>query len=131
MDNQDVILKALMAAQHELTTLHNLTVTDNIESKVTWTTNTNEILELVNLAIIKLEHSDKWNDGNQVTSPPVVIEQIGEEKTQWLLSFNGHNPNERESIELTSDQCFWLLDKIMSIDPNLLNNAKEKYSHSK
>lgn len=58
MDNQDVILKALMAAQHELTTLHNLTVTDNIESKVTWTTNTNEILELVNLAIIKLEHSD-------------------------------------------------------------------------
>ncbi|EPF73809.1 hypothetical protein [Acinetobacter rudis] len=131
MDNQDVILKALLAAQHELTTLHNLTVTDNIESGVTWITNTNEALQLIALALIKLERNNNFNNGNQVTSPPVVIKHVGEEKTQWFLSFNGHNPSESESIELTSDQCFWLLDKVMSIDPNLLSNAKGKYLHSK
>ncbi|AOA57556.1 hypothetical protein [Acinetobacter larvae] len=58
MNNQDVILKALLAAQHELTTLHNLTVTDNIESGVTWITNTNEALQLINLALIKAERND-------------------------------------------------------------------------
>ena len=67
---------------------------------------------------------------NQMVSPPIVIEHIDETETKWFLSFNGHNPDENESIELTSEQCFWLLDKIMNIDPNFLNSAKAKYLHS-
>ena len=63
-------------------------------------------------------------------SPPVVIESQGDQ-LQWFLSFGGYNPDESESIELTQDQCFWLLDKIMNIDPNLFCNAMEIYLHPK
>ncbi len=63
-------------------------------------------------------------------SPPVVIESQGDQ-LQWFLSFGGYNPDESESIELTQDQCFWLLDKIMNIDPNLFCNAKAIYLTSK
>lgn len=63
-------------------------------------------------------------------SPPVVIESQGDQ-LQWFLSFGGHNPTEEDSIELTEKQCFWLLDKIMNIDPNLLSNAMEIYSRPK
>lgn len=69
-------------------------------------------------------------DINKKASPPLVIECIEEEKTVWLLSFNGPNPSEEDAIELSQSQCFWLLDKIMNIDPNLLNSAMEKSSHS-
>lgn len=46
MDNE-AIKKALEDAQHELTTLHNLTVTDNIESGVTWVTDVSGTLKLI------------------------------------------------------------------------------------
>lgn len=59
------------------------------------------------------------------SSPPLVIESIGTEGTTWMLSFNGPNPDEDDAIELTQDQCFWLLDKIMNIDPNLFYKTKE------
>jgi len=65
------------------------------------------------------------------SSPPLVIESIETEGTVWTLSFNGPNPDENDAIELTQEQCFWLLDRIMNIDPNLLDSAKEKYLHSK
>jgi hypothetical protein len=69
-------------------------------------------------------------DINKKVSPPLVIECIEEEKTVWLLSFNGPNPSEEDAIELNQSQCFWLYEKIMNIDPNLLNSAMEKSSHS-
>lgn len=69
-------------------------------------------------------------DINKKASPPLVIECIEEEKTVWLLSFNGPNPNEEDAIELSQSQCFWLYEKIMNIDPNLLNSAMEEFSHS-
>lgn len=59
------------------------------------------------------------------TSPPVVVEVPMEERTVWLLSFGGSNPQEDECIELTMDQCFWLEGKIMSIDPSLFERARE------
>ena len=65
------------------------------------------------------------------SSPPLVIESIGSNGTTWMLSFNGPNPEEEDAIELTQSQCYWLLDKIMNIDPNLFDNAKEKFLHSK
>lgn len=43
----EAIKKALEDAQHELTTLHNLTVTDNIESGVTWVTDVSSTLKLI------------------------------------------------------------------------------------
>lgn len=52
--NQETIKQALLAAQHELTTLHNLTVTDNVESGVTWVTDTNDILKLINIVLSQL-----------------------------------------------------------------------------
>ncbi len=69
-------------------------------------------------------------DINKKASPPLVIECIEEEKTVWLLSFNGPNPSEEDAIELSQSHCFWLYEKIMNIDPNLLNSAMEKSSHS-
>lgn len=66
-----------------------------------------------------------------MVSSPIVIERIGETETKWFLSFNGHDPNENDSIELTSEQCFWLLDKIMNIAPNFLHKTKEICLHSK
>lgn len=46
--NDEKIKKLLEEVQHELTTLHNLTVTDNIESGVTWVTNTDPVLVKIN-----------------------------------------------------------------------------------
>lgn len=45
--NNEVIKKALEDARHELTALHNLTVTDNIESGVTWVTDVSSTLKLI------------------------------------------------------------------------------------
>ncbi|HFD2155532.1 TPA: hypothetical protein ACF2EP_003780, partial [Acinetobacter baumannii] len=59
------------------------------------------------------------------SSPPLVIELIEAEGTVWMLSFNGSNPDENDAIELTKEQCFWLFDKIMNIDPNLFYKTKE------
>lgn len=70
-------------------------------------------------------------DINKKASPPLVIECIEEEKTVWLLSFNGPNPSEEDAIELSQSQCFWLLDKIMNIDPNFVHKTKEICLHSK
>ena len=50
----DVIKKALEEAQHELTTLHNLTVTDNVESGVTWVVDVGCVLKLVDDALNEL-----------------------------------------------------------------------------
>ena len=58
-------------------------------------------------------------------SPPVVIEVPTKERTLWLLSFGGSNPQEDECIELTEAQCFWLEQKIMNICPSLLAHAKK------
>ncbi len=58
-------------------------------------------------------------------SPPVVIEVPAKDRTIWLLSFGGSNPQEDECIELTKAQCFWLEQQIMSIDPSLLERARE------
>ena len=60
-----------------------------------------------------------------ITNPPVVVEVPTEARTLWFLSFGGSNPEEDECIELTEAQCFWLENKIMNIDPNLLERAKE------
>lgn len=49
--NNEIIKKALQEAQHELTTLHQLTVTDNIESGVTWVVEISHILELLKNAL--------------------------------------------------------------------------------
>ncbi|WP_161553509.1 hypothetical protein [Acinetobacter wuhouensis] len=45
--SNEAIKKALEDARHELTTLHNLTVTDNIESGVTWVTDVSSTLKLI------------------------------------------------------------------------------------
>ena len=58
-------------------------------------------------------------------SPPVVIEVPSKDRTTWLLSFGGSNPQEDECIELTEAQCFWLERMIMSIDPSLFEHARE------
>lgn len=47
----EIIKKALEEAQHELTTLHNLTVTDNVDSGVTWVTDLSHTLDLLNDAL--------------------------------------------------------------------------------
>ena len=60
-----------------------------------------------------------------ITNPPIVVEVPNKDKTLWLLSFGGSNPNENECIELTEAQCFWLERQIMSIDPSLFNRARE------
>ena len=60
---------------------------------------------------------------------PTVIESIGADGTAWILSFDGPNPNKGEAIELTKDQCFWLLDKIKNIAPNFLSKTKETFVH--
>ena len=59
-----------------------------------------------------------------IINPPVVIEVPIEDRTIWLLSFGGSNPEEDECIELTKTQCFWMEDKIMSIDPSLFERAR-------
>lgn len=46
--NCEKVKKVLEEAHHELTTLHNLTVTDSIESGVTWVTNTDHVLKKIN-----------------------------------------------------------------------------------
>ncbi|MBK5647300.1 hypothetical protein [Acinetobacter bereziniae] len=53
--NQELIKTALLVARHDLTTLHNLTVTDNTESGVKWVTDTNESLKLLDDALIEFE----------------------------------------------------------------------------
>jgi hypothetical protein len=58
-------------------------------------------------------------------NPPVVIEEHTKDRTIWLLSFGGSNPKENECIELSEAQCFWLEQQIMSIDPSLLERARE------
>ena len=58
-------------------------------------------------------------------NPPVVIEVPTKNKTIWLLSFGGSNPQEDECIELTEAQCFRLERMIMSIDPSLFERARE------
>ena len=57
------------------------------------------------------------------TNLPVVIEEQGEGKTTWLLSFGGSNPKREECIKLTKDQCFWLHEKIMNIFPSPLSQT--------
>ena len=52
--NNEIIKEALEKAQHELTTLHNLTVTDSIGSGVTWVTDTTPVVEMINEAINEL-----------------------------------------------------------------------------
>ena len=54
---------------------------------------------------------------NRSIALPVVLEVI-EDEPKWFLSFNGYNPHESEAIELSKDQCFWLLDRITNIVPN-------------
>lgn len=61
----------------------------------------------------------KVDESNQMISPPIATKLIGETCTKWLLYFNGHDPYENELIKLMSNECFWLLDKIMNIDPSL------------
>lgn len=46
--NCEKVRKVLEEAHHELTTLHNLTVTDSVESGVTWVTNTDYVLKKIN-----------------------------------------------------------------------------------
>lgn len=58
-------------------------------------------------------------------SPPIVIEDRTSKRTAWLLSFGGNNPEPSDCIELTEDQCWWIRDKIMKIDPNLFERAKQ------
>ena len=58
-----------------------------------------------------------------MTELPIVIEDVLEDKIEWLLSFSGSNPEKDDCINLTKDQCFWLKDKIMNIDPNLLRQS--------
>jgi hypothetical protein len=64
-------------------------------------------------------------DTNKV-SPPLVIEDHAayEDRIAWLLSFGGSNPAPDMCIELTKDQCWWLHDIIMKIDPSFLQRAK-------
>ena len=45
------VKKALEDARHELVTLHNLTVTDNIESGETWVVDTTPIVQLIDGAL--------------------------------------------------------------------------------
>ena len=52
--NYEKIKKVLEEAQHELTTLHNLTVTDNVESGVTWVTDTSQVLMLIDEILSEL-----------------------------------------------------------------------------
>ena len=52
--SNDNIKKVLEEAQHELTTLHNLTVTDSIESGITWVTDTTSVIEIINKTISEL-----------------------------------------------------------------------------
>lgn len=49
--NHEAVKQALLAAQHELTTLHNLTVTDNVESGRVWVADTSHILKLISDAL--------------------------------------------------------------------------------
>jgi len=53
--DQELIKKALLVARHDLTTLHNLSVTDNTESGVKWVTDTNDSLKLLDAALSELE----------------------------------------------------------------------------
>lgn len=52
--SNDNIKKVLEEARHELTTLHNLTVTDSIESGITWVTDTTSVIEIINKTISEL-----------------------------------------------------------------------------
>jgi hypothetical protein len=52
--NYEKIKKVLEEAQHELTTLHNLTVTDNVESGVTWVTDASQVLMLIDEILSEL-----------------------------------------------------------------------------
>ena len=52
--NYETIKKVLEEVQHELTTLHNLTVTDNVESGVTWVIDTTPTIKLINGLINEL-----------------------------------------------------------------------------
>ena len=52
--NYETIKKVLEEVQHELTTLHNLTVTDNVESGVTWVIDTTHTIKLINGLINEL-----------------------------------------------------------------------------
>lgn len=52
--NYGKIKKVLEEAQHELTTLHNLTVTDNVESGVTWVTDASQVLMLIDEILSEL-----------------------------------------------------------------------------
>lgn len=79
--------------------------------------------------VMNIVQVSEW--GKNKTSPPLVIESVEETGSKWLISFNGPNPNEGDAVELPKEMCFWLLDKIMNIDPNLFCNAKEKYLSSK
>ena len=45
------IKEALEQARHELTTLHNLTATDYVESGETWVTDTASIVQLIDGAL--------------------------------------------------------------------------------
>ncbi|WP_111861307.1 hypothetical protein [Acinetobacter sp. CFCC 10889] len=57
--NNETIKKVLEEARHELTTLHNLTVTDNIESGVTWIVDTSNILKLLDTALKELVDTEE------------------------------------------------------------------------
>ncbi len=48
------IKQALEIARHELTTLHNLTVTDNPESGASWVSDTSVAVNLIDQAISEL-----------------------------------------------------------------------------
>lgn len=54
----ELIKKALEVARHELTTLHNLTVTDKPESGRVWVSNTNDAVSLIDQAINQLSGND-------------------------------------------------------------------------
>lgn len=47
INNQEKIKNALEAARHELTTLHNLKVTDVDDFKYAWTTDTTTTIKLI------------------------------------------------------------------------------------
>ena len=66
-----------------------------------------------------------------MTNPPVVIEEHHEDGIKWMLSFGGSNPEPDDCIELTKEQCFWLENQVMSIDPNLLEHARAKFLRPK
>lgn len=66
------------------------------------------------------------NNSLKTVSPPLVVGPAEtDNKTVWLLSFGGFNPTKEECIELTEEQCWWLEDMIMRIDPNLFERARK------